>query len=385
MKKWITLALIALLPLAQAASADEGIFGEPLCFRGISAVFEFDGTVLPNGNFLLFGSTMSGNGLFGPQSAKETGFALCADAAGDVIWSYTCDEAESNYVLGAVPKGDGGAWLLYREYIEGKGLTHRLIDAQPDGAHVVHELGKDVTGMYPAGDGGMFVDATTWDNLPDGLLWSPQLSRLDADGNELWTRAFEAYPYHGMFSHFTPHGDGYRAIGVEESQGPIRRAFIAEFDAHGNLLDVYKTDGDTRTYFSDIAWLPDGGLVAAGYEMIGSEMQGRMWRFGADGSIVFKKEYYPSAQQTNFFAVASVGDAVFAINGFDNLRTFCVDRIEPDGSISVSYPYTGNLYPAGEFEFVRILEKDGRLYIALCAAEAKAQGAESLYIIPLDL
>jgi hypothetical protein len=240
-------------------------------------------------------------------------------SSGDVVWqrpvgpddvgsrTFVATTAAGNHVLGAetrevydvVVSGYPQGWrtenLLFRIDAAGNEIWSRVH------AHTVRE-------MIPLSDGGFALSGLRGYKTPAFTL-------IDADGTERWSRSYPDLPAAESIVQL-PHG-GFIVAG--DPLGTIYSGdagWAMRTDASGNPVWSVRFSGSV---FS-IAPTPDGGVVIAG-KTTGVNSQPRLLRLGADGTIVWTRTFGGGT----LGVIKALADGFVAAGGLNGFRMIKID------------------------------------------------------------
>lgn len=141
--------------------------------------------------------------------------------------------------------------------------------------------------------------------------------RLRPNGDTLWTRSINGpNSRKDLFYKVIVSGNGFALCGYSNSFGTTEDAYVAFLDANGNLVweNTFGTTGRDRA--QEIAQTADGGYIVAGYVAPSGNYSGFLWKLDANGDSVWSKTYrFPGSFYSDFNSVKPLADGGFIATG----------------------------------------------------------------------
>lgn len=282
-------AFAALMLLCMLATAGHAM-GEARVFTygGSGDDVLSDMVVSADGRIVLAGYTSSTDGTLASRTKSgHTGWALCVDAQGEVLWSFCTRLGDHDFLCAPVLHEDGSVTLLIKS--DGSVSGFALVRLSADGEDMGRTKLTDITG-------GIYV-------RDDGYA----LTQLSSDATFEWNA--EEYRWDGFLPTRLYGWDGALLGTLEEWAGRVTNA--------AGRFSVQRREGESRVYrrgddgqdalFARIvgtAWqggepvpfsasgllpLSDGGLALAGWATNGATQrrEGRFIRWDVQGQLIF--------------------------------------------------------------------------------------------------
>lgn len=322
---WIV--LFALLCLAAS-----GALAQTYTYGGSGEDVLFAVAAGPDGRLVMTGYTDSADGtLHSRTKTGRSGWALCVDTQGEVLWSFCSRNGSSDWMTAPVIREDGSVCVLLRNEDDGA-WTNELIRLSDQGEELSRTMLQPGTGMiFSIVDGyaqSVYSDeharwkTSSWflehEGYDDTLLY-------DADGALVgtlpaWTGAVDFAS--GRLSERT----------FEDSIWLYRREEDGSEAPFVRLAD-YDPVGLRPLHYWDMAELPDGGAAAGGWggEWVSeSERQtfGLLTRWDAQGRVLWEMRLMDGTP----VAMEALDDGLVVINASNS-------RWEEDRQLYV-YDYT---------------------------------------------
>ncbi|MCB9296872.1 MAG: T9SS type A sorting domain-containing protein [Lewinellaceae bacterium] len=250
------------------------------------------------------------------------------DEMGDTIWSKTYAYQDTlGTTMGAYGLTDDGGLVL-------AGSVSR-----PDSTTGVYLLKVDAAGNkqwekfygwpgnnpYPAledivqlDDGG-YIAAGQWDSYQ-----IPRLVRFDAQGDTLWTRAYQASTGDELWAVRPAHGGGFIACGSATGFAGYS-ALVIRTDDMGN--ELWQRFYGLNTKATDMELTPDGGYVLAGsldnYIWYPLATSGFLLRIDGDGNELWQRDFSnPTSGFNRLGSVELTPDGGFIVAGESRWNPF---------------------------------------------------------------
>lgn len=211
-----------------------------------------------DGGYVFTGGTCSyGNG-------KCDVWLMKMDSAGNELWSKTFGGGENEYASSVNQTADGGyivaantgsygagesdAWIIKLDSSGNQTWAKTLGGPNDDSAHDIEQ----------ASDGGYFVAGGTYEPGPEPSEW---VVKLDANGNQLWSKPFGVAPTDD--SECPASYEEYIKAGLSDAGGGIYYVWVMNIDNSGN--------GDWAKIFEGTGYVSggvtertsDGGFISA--------------------------------------------------------------------------------------------------------------------------
>jgi hypothetical protein len=240
-----------------------------------------------DGGFLFLGST----GSFGEDGDI---YALKASAEGTLIWSVALGGEGAQAGVASVRAADGYAVAGITATGQQGGYDVVLTRLSDEGAVLWQkEFGSDdwdlCNDMQVLDDGFVLVGVTYSDGSVSGDAW---VVRTDMDGDTLWTRRLGGDGVDEALAVLVDDSGDIVVCGSLDANGYQEDAFVAKFDAVGELLWLRRFGGDSADYACGIAQAPDGGYVMVGATDSYSDVpQVLIRKISVDGDSLWQREY----------------------------------------------------------------------------------------------
>jgi hypothetical protein len=262
--------------------------GNCLWSRIVTGTYREEGTGLTetqDGGFAVVGWTTS----FG--AGNEDALLAKFDASGNLLWVKTLGSDSTDEVYDVAETPDGGLVIAGQTYGFGAGgYSNALISKfNASGNHLWTRAfgGPEYDGIYYfhlgdhlaiAPNGDLVYMAQTWISGQEYAL----LARFSTTGNLLWARSLGGGSLDRPYD-FTLTGDGGMAItGVTSSYGAGGNdAFVSKFDSSGNHLWTRTLGGTNADVAVQVESTQDNGLVIGGYT----------WSFGSGYDDMFVAKF----------------------------------------------------------------------------------------------
>jgi hypothetical protein len=329
------MALIALLTLAPAASADTTIEWDA-AFGGPEADLAFDVQPTSDGGYIASG--------LGSQGFSQQILVVKVDAQGQLQWQRTFS---------------------------------------------LNNYGERAYGVTETGDGGYVLFGSAY--LPAAYDNRPWLIKLDADGNTVWSSE------NGLTQQVTV--DSAIIRGFERSDGSlvlvggantftsVQRPWVATASMTGTLQSfaVYPslaTGYGEGTYIEDIAPTPDGGFVLVGGSSPPLPGRAFLWKFDANLQPAWARIYDDILVRVAFgVEVASDGGYLLAGCEVANCTDAVLIKTDDQGEVAWSQRYNLPLYNQGR----DVIERPEGGYLLLqTSQDAAGSTSYSTDLLELD-
>lgn len=215
-----------------------------------------------------------------------------------------------------------------------------------------------------ATDGGFFLAGQTDSEGAGGLDF--YVVRTDAEGRELWSRAFGGPATDRAFGiDLSPDG-GALVAGFQGENRETMNILLLRIDAKGRELWRRTLGGDRFDVAHDVQRVADGGFVIAGYtNSFGpGDQDGFLMRLTAHGRMLWMKTY-GNADDDRVLHAAPMADGGFALIGYSRLGTgenwdMVVRRVDRHGDLVWSHRAGGALPDMGKDV---IVTRDGSVVV----------------------
>lgn len=216
-----------------------------------------------DGYIILGNSTSYGSG-------SSDAWLLKTDFNGNLQWSKTYGGSFADRATQLLPLPDGG-FLVSGDSKEnaGNGRDAMLIRLDAEGNEQWTKYyggtgGETASSVTIAADGNyLFVGSTTSHNSEDFDIY---IVKTDNSGNELWNKTVGGVNWDEASSVKSTTDGGFIISGYTLNQGAgAKDGYLVKTDADGNVQWDNAYGLDHADEFSDIVELPDGGFLAAGY------------------------------------------------------------------------------------------------------------------------
>jgi len=305
-------------------------------------------------------------------------------------WSRTYGPGQPAFVQAVA---DGG--FVVAGY-DGPGRWVLKLDAAGNGVwkHLFSEYehpgeSEGVASVQPTSDGGYLLFGHTYHFSIWRPTISPQLIRLDAQGNVLWTKIYVDLGW--IVSARTSLDGGWVAAGSAYAQGAGREntdALILKFDADGELVWA-ATYGDQKLQEAqDVYPTDDGGYLVAGRteSPTGGGLDAWVARLTAGGQMVWQKTYAGPdrvgiryIQQTGDNGLLVVGAAWSSTVG--GAEDVWVAKLDAGGNVLWQRTYGG---PSDDSVISALPRRDGAGVVIAGATSSFGAGGTDGWIFALD-
>jgi len=352
----------------------------------------YDILLLDDGGTLVVGQ--ANNTGLSHRITPGTAHAIRTDAEGDVIWqrdyggevdamfycpiqtgddeyvilgqiaaSYTRDE-EDIYLVKIDHEGNE----IWSQTYGGRGMDHGKMVRQ-------------------TADGGFILAGGRADEFPSGGLYQSDLVliKTDAEGNEVWTRAYgDEILYAGWGVAQTPDG-GYVLVGWEAKTIPDRDVIAFKTDESGEVewSRTWDLDPGDRDGGFDMILTADGHVVIAGIaSMDDGPRRAILIKVDLEGNEVWVKEYAAGGEGYEFWDIMEDTDGGYVMAGGRYLSPFdprtgeavrqgLVIKTDPDGEVLWQYTFSSDAYESTLLSSAVVLP--GRGYIFVGAARTSRE------------
>lgn len=160
-----------------------------------------------------------------------------------------------------------------------------------------------IEGCSPVSDG-VFVYGSTpaWDSRQPDYAW---MSRIDADGNILWTRRLDHAFQRESIAAILENGDGTCAV---FSRGELTQFCLSQWDRHGNQISFRQTEVGNYGIWN-AARLGDGYLVQLG--SYAANEQAKLIKVDADGGVTDSFAYTAEDQYYYITDMIEFGGSIY--------------------------------------------------------------------------
>jgi len=271
--------LTALLLFMETACAQRYIYG------GSADDILGEVAVGSDGRMVMTGYTNSADGTLSARTKKgRSGWALCIDAQGDVIWSFVSRLGNHDIMSSPVIHEDGSVTLI--------------LEAETDVSQEMEAIRLDCEGnvlnrktMQKTGGGieYLWVAPPLWHEgyvleEMDDKAGSVGFSLYDYDGNRIAQLSPEQWHPKGR-----AHAAGERhAIRIDAGTGTLY--VHEESGEERKLASVFEVSESGRlgARYNSLISLPDGGAAGCGWVLSGDTRKGLISRWDAEGKLAFE-------------------------------------------------------------------------------------------------
>jgi hypothetical protein len=228
--------------------------------------------------------------------------------------------------------GVGVSWLLKASAVGAPQWQEEVgCFGTPPGAYA------DEVSLLRAGDGNLVLAGGTIgcgsgaNCPPTSGIQCGLIEKLDASGNLIWARVYDAGAAGTAFTRIAQTSDGgYVAVGNATDLNQDTGALIVKLDGSGNIQWQHQLgpSGTSMAYFNTVAQTADGGYIAVGQVSDGTgHMSVLAARFEAAGNLVWQHAFNnvgssgSVTESENALAVLQTSDGGFAIAGSWNDTT----------------------------------------------------------------
>jgi len=223
------------------------------------------------------------------QTAGEDFYLLKTNASGEELWSKKFDLRTTDRAYSVQETNDGGYIIVGETYTYVGGIHDVwLIKTDADGKELWSKTygGASYDGgrsVQQTTDGGYIIAGST-SSLGAGS-WNFYLVKTDADGNELWHKAFGGGGADGAEAVQQTTDGGYIIIGSTYSFGAgSYDAWLIKTDASGNELWSKTFGGSSWDYGFSVQQTTDGGYMISGFTGSFGAGNADAWLIRADAS-----------------------------------------------------------------------------------------------------
>jgi hypothetical protein len=246
---------------------------------------------------------------------------------------------DGQYVVVGTWEGEGGSTDGYMQSIDIYGNENWL---RTYGG----EKNEILWAAEPTPDGGFILVGQTDSEGAGGLDY--YIVRTDADGYELWSKAYG-----------TPVTDRAFGIGLSPDGGALIAGFTGNNPSAMNFFflrigkdgrEIWRRTiaGDRFDVAHDVLSLGENGFVISGYTSSynSGDHDGFLMRLTADGRMLWMKTYGDKGDD-RILHVAQLDDGGFALVGYSN-RDLVIWRVDPEGDLVWSHRDEGRLSDVGK-------------------------------------
>ncbi|MCO6475794.1 MAG: hypothetical protein J5I94_04195, partial [Phaeodactylibacter sp.] len=277
--------------------------------------------VAPDGGYYVLGST----------SVDDWQFSILLlriDAMGDTLWTKTYAYQDSlPTTLGGYDVTDGGGFILAAGANNPDSTAGAyLLEVDASGNKLWENFyGWPGNNPYPPledivqlSDGG-YIAAGSWNSYQ-----IPRLVRFDAQGDTLWTRAFQFSTGDELWAVRPAHGGGFIACGSATGFAG-HNALVVRTDDMGN--ELWHRFYALSTKAVDLELTPDGGYVLAGsldnYIWYPTTPTGFLLKIDGEGNELWQREFTnPTSDFNRLGSVELTPDGGFIVAGESGLNSF---------------------------------------------------------------
>lgn len=265
----MALALSALLLLAAGALAETYTYG------GSGSDSLFDIAVAEDGRMLMTGYTTSTDGTLASRTKSgRSGWALCVNARGEVLWSFCSRNASHDSMNAPVFHDDGTATVL----LCSSGGERQMVELIRLDAASGDVIGRTTLAEIPNdGKETLFAGAP-----PCAFAGGYVLCGVNMERGDGFTRRY--FDWSGRLLCQKAGSDAAldaKAHAIERHDGAYWLCALAQ---DGTDTPLVKTTGRNRALLS----LPDGGAAACSREESEGEETGKITRWDAHGNVLWE-------------------------------------------------------------------------------------------------
>ena len=257
--------------------------GNELWIKTFGGPLDEMGTAWPldDGGYLLGGSIVDPNDIvadpgaagYGGAAGRSNVYVAQVDADGNELWSHTYGGENNVMAFDGLQTPDGGLLLLatIMYYPENDDDIY-LLKLDADGNEVWSRTWEDglasATGLVPTGDGNYLIAGSY---SPPEVMDREKIDSLfievDPQGNEVWRNTWGDPEQRDSLSLLATTADG-GAIAAGDTGGDLsgwnQDIALLKIDAQGQLLWRQVIETQTHQMYGQILQHPDGGYVLAG-------------------------------------------------------------------------------------------------------------------------
>ncbi len=294
--------LLVVLPLLTA-----GALAETYTYGGSGSGCLKDIAVSEDGRILMTGYTSSTDGTLASHTKSgRSGWALCVDARGEVLWSFCSRNGNEDEMRAPVFHDDGTATVLLFSRDSEKELVE-MIRLDASGTAVSRAVlaentdieNKSLMTLSPHAFAGGYVIGTQ-----DIRNWANTYAAYDWNGQRLG-KPYELPSENGVMAMSEAHaimGMGEEswlcALAKDGTRTPLAK------------LDDYREGEMLSRRYNGMVSLEGGGAAACGWIKMGEQRKGLFSRWDAEGKIVF--EWVMDDVQLNDLIAADGGFVTYA-------------------------------------------------------------------------
>jgi putative intracellular protease/amidase len=301
-----------------------------------------------DGGFVIAGYTAS----FG--AGNTDAYLIKTDAEGNVLWSAAYGGPGWEVARSVAQTGDGGYILAgYTTSFDGGSRDAYLVRTDAEGNMVWSTSfggpGIDTAQAVMGTEDGGFVFAGTTDSFGAGET-DIYLIRTDAEGNELWSETFGGVGPETGTALATTQDGGFVIGGATGSASRNSDVYLVKVDADGNEVWT-RSLGDLTNYDwgNAIRATRDGGFIIVGEEnhfSVGALMEVQVIKTDADGNELWRQIFSSNGYYDYANGVYETDDGGYVIAGSaaaysENEEMVSVIRIDAEGNLVASQTFGG--------------------------------------------
>lgn len=271
--------LMILLLLAAGAMAETYAYG------GSGSDCLEDIAISEDGRILMTGYTSSTDGTLASRTKSgRSGWALCVDARGDVLWSFCSRNGSEDEMCAPVFHDDGTATvLLFSRDSEKEQVELIRLDAS----------GKEA-GRVPLAENADTEDKSLMTLSPHAFAGGYMIGTQDIRN---WANTYAAYDWNGQAMGTPgefPEGNGIMVMSEAHAiMGMDKEIWLCALAKDGTRtllakLDDHKNGEMLNRRYNGLVSLEDGGAAACGWIKMDEQRKGLFSRWDAEGKTVFE-------------------------------------------------------------------------------------------------
>lgn len=274
----------------------------------------------PDGGFVLvghFGALDSG------AEVHSDGFAIKTDRNGVEEWRTLIDSGGWDNVLSVELTPDGG-YLLAVQLDKFGESTPALIKLAADGDVDWQALGTPFTNaaqaiVLPNGNAVLAGWELEFDEEAEGFLGAANLLKVDADGQEVWSRTIPSDTTIEIRSIARARDGGLVLCGQEDFLAEDSKLVLWKTDAEGNLAWTQEYGRAGRESGKKVRLARDGGFIIAGKIRLPGELpHALLVKTDAGGNLEWEKAYGRGDLDVLYDVVPLLDGTFFAVGETDS-------------------------------------------------------------------
>jgi hypothetical protein len=246
---------------------------------------------------------------------------------------------DGQFVVVGTWEGDNGTTDGYMQSFDIDGNENWLRTYGGDGDEILWAA-------EPTPDGGFLLGGQT--NSEGAGGWDFFTVRTDAEGHELWSKAYGTTVTDRAFGIGLSPDGGALIAGFTGSNRSTMNFFFVRIDKDGRELWRRTIAGDRFDVAHDVLSLADGGSVISGYTSSFSprDHDGFLMRLTAEGRMLWMKTYGDSADD-RILHVAQLDDGGFVLVGYSSWD-LTIWRVDANGKLMWSHRDEGRNTDVGK-------------------------------------